>query len=114
MKRMSEKKNEENPLTIEEVDCMFLELPSRLRVVKKNKITGQTRHMDAYLCVNTSRYLVFVSYQTGTVDKVRKCDGNLVLCTGSGSLCQSVKDMYDMIHRLGIKEDELIIDERED
>lgn len=101
-------------LTTEDVDRMFLELPSQIRVVKQNKLTGLKRHVSAYLCVNASLSTVYVSYQTGTVRNIIKGDGNLFLLRASGSLCQSIKEMHDLLQSLGISGDELIIDERED
>lgn len=100
-------------LGTDEVDRMFASLPSELVLIRKNKITGVYRHVRVYLCINRTRSLSNVSYQSGHKEEIIKGLGSVFLLRSNPSLCEAIREMYDMIRKLDIHGDELIIDERE-
>lgn len=100
-------------LGTDEVDKMFASLPSELVLIRKNKITGVYRHVRVYLCIHMTRSLSNVSYQSGHKEEVIKGLGSVFLLRSNPSLCEAIREMYEMICKLDIHGDELIIDERE-
>lgn len=103
----------EYDLRTDEVDKMFAALPSELVLIRKNKITGVYRHVRVYLCIHGTRSLSTVSYQSGHKEEIIKGLGSVFLLRSNPSLCEAIREMYDMIRKLDIHGDELIIDERE-
>lgn len=80
-----------------------------LRVMRVNKITRGITHFSIYLTVVSTRDNVVMGYHSGRKEKVVKGEGNPVIVVTGATLSECVKKMYDMVQRLGLREDELLI-----
>lgn len=80
-----------------------------LRVMRVNKITRGITHFSIYLSVVSTRDNVVMGYHSGRKEKVVKGEGNPVIIVTGATLSECVKQMYDMVQRLGLREDELLI-----
>ena len=92
-----------------QVDRMFMALPTMLRARRVNKRTGRFDHSNLYLCVTSTRNSVVMGYHSGRKEKVMKGDGTPTIIVTGSSLSECVKQIYDTVQRLGLREDELLI-----
>ena len=77
--------------------------------MRVNKITRGITHFSIYLTVVSTRDNVVMGYHSGRKEKVVKGEGNPVFIVTGATLSECVKQMYDMVQRIGLCEDELLI-----